>query len=99
MSHRDDCPSYWEARSEGHRAGYRGYGSNPYRPDPWGESGCPDAERAWRSGYYAGEERRQEEDYAQRLEERHQQERAEEEESYQQEPSMPAPDMPTPEEE
>ena len=62
MSHRDDCPDRWEARREGERAFERGYGSNPYR----GDEGCPEAEQAWRSGYYAAESaerERHEEEY------------------------------------
>lgn len=60
MSHRDDCPDRWEARRQGERAFERGYGSNPYR-SRLGEDGCPDAEREWRSGYYAAERRAEEE--------------------------------------
>jgi hypothetical protein len=59
VSHRNDCPTEWEARSQGARAYERGGSSwgNPYRDD-----GCEEAERAWRSGFYRAEQRRMEEE-------------------------------------
>lgn len=63
----DECPDPWKARREGEEAGHRGWGlSNPYserarenRDQPY----CEEAEQAWRSGMFAGEERRRDEEY------------------------------------
>ena len=80
MSHTDRCPSPWDARREGERAGERGYGSNPYSDAPWNQQRCEEAETAWRRGYDAGEERREEEEREQRAAERRRTERREQEE-------------------
>ena len=86
MSHRSTCPTEWDARREGERAGYSGFGGNPYRDTLWIEDACPEAERAWRSGHYLGEERRQEEEYQEALDRRRareaKEERLQEEERY-----------------
>lgn len=66
MRYSDECPPPWEARRAGEQAGHRGWGSNPYR-EQLGELHCEDAESAWRRGYYAGEERRQEEEHEERM--------------------------------
>lgn len=64
MSHRNECPTEWEARSQGARAYENGRSSwgNPYR-----DGGCEEAESAWRSGYRRAEARmeeaRQEEEF------------------------------------
>ena len=62
----DECPDPYRARREGEEVGHRGWGeSNPYserarenRDQPY----CEEAERAWRFGRYAGEDRRREEE-------------------------------------
>lgn len=71
MSHNYDCPTEREARRDGERAGERGYGRNPY------SDGCEEAERSWRSGYYHGQERREEEEMELRREEQRNRERQE----------------------
>lgn len=67
MSHRWDCPTDWEARREGRKAGERGYGRNPY-DDPFpgpGDISCEEASENWkrgqRDGQLAREEREREE--------------------------------------
>lgn len=66
MSHRWDCPTDWEARREGRRAGERGYGRNPY-DDPFpGDSYCEEAAANWRRGFQQGEYYRQEREYEER---------------------------------
>lgn len=81
MSHRDSCPTDWEARREGERAFDRGYGSNPYRGG-YGEDRCEEAERAWRRGYSAAEERHSEERAAERAAQRRAYERVDEDAYY-----------------
>lgn len=70
----DECPDLWKARREGEEYGHRGWGlSNPYSErarENRDQTYCEEAERAWRFGKYAGEDRRREE------EEREQQHRA-----------------------
>lgn len=68
MSHRDDCPTRWQAEREGEQAAGYGSGSwrNPYRSSFSSEDECPEAARAWEDG------RRSEE---RRMEERQQEER------------------------
>lgn len=76
MSHRDSCPPRWEAERQGERAFERGYGSNPYRGD-FHDEGCPEAERAWRSGFYGAERREEERREEERIErQRHEARRA-----------------------
>jgi hypothetical protein len=83
MSHRDNCPDRWEARREGERAQENGYGSfrNPY--GGYGDDACPEAESAWRSGWYNAE-RRQEEREAEAAHERAVRRRIDEEAEYEQ---------------
>lgn len=52
MSHRDDCPSRWEAERKGRDAAHRHYSSydNPYRDQYGNEQACPEAESAWSYG-------------------------------------------------
>lgn len=81
MSHRDSCTDPRDARREGERAHDRGFGSfrNPY--GGYGEDRCPEAESAWRSGWYAAE-RRQEEREAEAAYERAMQRQVDEEREY-----------------
>ena len=80
----DECPSPYQARREGEEIGHRGWGeSNPYseharenRDQPY----CEEADRAWRMGQYAGEDRRREEE---EREEQHQAYLARQEREYQ----------------
>lgn len=71
MSHRDDCPSRWDAEREGRRAFEwgRSRSSNPHE-SIWHDEGCPEAADAWRSGYrraeMCAEEEREEEAARQR---------------------------------
>lgn len=64
MSHRDDCPTEYEARRRGYRDGEDGRSrySNPYRDE------CDEAASAWdrgyRSGAYDREEREEQENRA-----------------------------------
>ena len=62
MSHRDDCPTRWEAERRGERDQEcgRSRASNPF-DDPWhrGE-GCHEAADSWRSGYRRAEMREEE---------------------------------------
>lgn len=94
MSHRDDCPTGWEARRHGERAYERGYGSNPYRGGS-GEEGCDEAEREWRRGYNAAE-RRAEEQHAKEAAARRRAEARRQDEEYlyahQEQESEPEPD-------
>ena len=75
MSHRDDCPSQWDAEREGERAQEygRSRSSNPHE-SIWHDEGCPEAAEAWRSGYRRAEmreeEQREEEAAQQRAERR-----------------------------
>lgn len=77
MSHRDSCPDRWEARREGERAQERGYGEdrNPY--GGYGEDRCEEAEREWRSGWYAAERREEEQREQEAAEARRSRDRAE----------------------
>ena len=61
MSHRDDCPSRWEAERQGERAQEwgRSRSSNPHE-SLWPDEGCPEAAEAWRSGYRRAEMRDEE---------------------------------------
>jgi hypothetical protein len=61
MSHRDDCPSRWEAERQGERAQEwgRSRSSNPHE-SLWPDEGCPEAAEAWRSGYRRAEMREEE---------------------------------------
>ena|SRR3990167_6007344 len=61
MSHRDDCPSRWEAERQGERAQEwgRSRSSNPHE-SLWPDEGCPEAADAWRSGYRRAEMREEE---------------------------------------
>jgi hypothetical protein len=83
MSHRDECPTDYEARRQGERAYERGDGSwrNPYRDDYSGER-CEDAERYWRRGYEAAEQRHEEQMAEERSAQRRAEERAQEERYY-----------------
>jgi hypothetical protein len=55
MSHRDDCPTEYEARRRGYSAGESGdYGRNPYRHE------CDEAASAWDRGYRSGQYDREE---------------------------------------
>lgn len=84
MSHRDDCPSWSEAKREGERAAERGYysHSNPYG----GVDGCPEASRAWSHGHRIEqervEERQADEAAAERRAEERRAEQRHEEEAY-----------------
>ena len=80
MSHRDDCPTDWEARREGERAYERGYGSNPYRGNGWDERSCPEAERAFDYGRRQAEYRHEEQMAEERSERRRAEARREEQE-------------------
>ena len=75
MSHLNSCPDSYTARREGERAADYGYGSfrNPYHDD------CDEAARAWDRGYYAEQERLDEEARERRAAERRADERAQEE--------------------
>lgn len=71
MSHRDDCPSRWEAERRGERDQEwgRSRSSNPYEDYYHRDEGCPEAAGAWRDGYRRAERReeeRQEEEAAHR---------------------------------
>ena len=61
MSHRDDCPSRWEAERQGERAQEwgRSRSSNPHE-SLWMNEGCPEAAEAWGSGYRRAEMREEE---------------------------------------
>ena len=61
MSHRENCPSRWEAEREGERAQEwgRSRSSNPHE-SLWRDEGCPEAAEAWRSGYRRAEMREEE---------------------------------------
>lgn len=78
MSHRDDCPDPYQARREGDRVA--GYGdwtsrySNPYS----GYDGCPEAARAWESGYESRKEEMAEEQRREQQAEHARQQRAQE---------------------
>lgn len=67
MSHRDSCPSRYEAEREGERAQEHGDGRwrNPYDERYGNAEACEEASEAWSSGYrraaYREEERREEE--------------------------------------
>jgi len=67
MSHRDDCPTRWEAERKGERdfEWGRSRSSNPYETISYRDEGCPEAADAWRSGYrraeFRAEEQREEE--------------------------------------
>jgi hypothetical protein len=105
MSHRDDCPSRWQAKREGERAFDNGLGSwrNPYRED-WPDQGCPEAQRAWCDGFRDAERREEERQIEAAQERAHEQRRREEamyEEMYQQaqqEEQYPEPEYPEQEE-
>lgn len=69
MSHRNDCPDEWEARAAGRRDAQEcGYSRSSRFEE------CEDAQSAYRRGFYAEQERIQEEHWL-----REQQARAEEE--------------------
>lgn len=98
MSHRDSCPSDYEARREGERAGERGYSRNPYR-ETLGERYCEEAERNWDRGQRAGAEIRREEEMeeARKASQRQRVQAEQEEYEYpehleQQDPEQPYPD-------
>ena len=71
MSHRDDCPSRYEARRRGERdyedRGYRSY-RTPY-DSHFGEEGCPEAKRAYEEGQRHAEYRAEQESEERRREE------------------------------
>jgi len=62
MSHRDTCPSRWDAEREGERAQEYGYGRwrNPYDDHFHPDRECDEAAEAWRSGYRRAEMREEE---------------------------------------
>lgn len=62
MSHRDTCPSRWEAERQGERdyEWGRSRSSNPHEDRYHSEEGCPVAAEAWRSGYRHAEIREEE---------------------------------------
>ncbi len=90
MSHRDTCPSRWEAEREGERAQEHGYGRfrNPYDEHYGNDRACEEASEAWRDGYRRAEcreEEQREEEAAQARAARHRAElQAEEDYAYQQ---------------
>jgi hypothetical protein len=99
MTHREDCPTPYEARREGERAFENGRGSysNPYRDD-YARDTCPDAEREWSYGFRDAERRRDEEREQESREadcaRRAQEEREWEEQQYYAQQEEPPPEPP-----
>ena len=100
MSHRNDCPSRWDAEREGERAQEygRSRSANPYDGDIWGEGRCEEAADYWRSGYRRAEIREEEQREEEAMRQRAARHRAEmEAEEYDYAP-QPYPEQPYPEE-
>lgn len=85
MSHRDDCPSRYEAERRGERDyernGYRSY-STPY-DSRFDDEGCPEAQRAYLDGQRHAEYRAEEEAAEQHAAERRRQQAEYERQQYQ----------------
>jgi len=77
MSHRDNCPTRWQAEREGQDAFARGAGrySNPYDRSHGGSDHCRDADRAWEDGHRQAERHAEEEAIQRRQDQRRAQER------------------------
>lgn len=74
MSHRDDCPDEWDASAAGRRDAQDWGYSRSYRFEE-----CEEAQSAYRRGFYAEQERQQEEQWLFQMQEQAAYEAAQEE--------------------